>query len=117
MRQSLTSVGETIAIADGQLANGCSARRGSLNVVVLFVIVPVVAFYLLLDWDRMVARIDALLPRDHAPVIRLAATSTRRWPGSSAAGAGLPDPRRLLLVALMLVGLQLRPCRRRGAGG
>ncbi|OIQ26855.1 MAG: AI-2E family transporter [Alphaproteobacteria bacterium MedPE-SWcel] len=41
-----------------------------LNVVVLIVIVPVVSVYLLVDWDRMVARIDGLLPRDHAPVIR-----------------------------------------------
>ena len=29
-----------------------------------------VAVYLLLDWDRMVARVDELLPRDHAPTIR-----------------------------------------------
>ena len=28
------------------------------------------AFYLLLDWDNMVARIDSLVPRDHAPVVR-----------------------------------------------
>jgi predicted PurR-regulated permease PerM len=31
---------------------------------------PVVAFYLLYDWDRMVARADALLPRQHAETIR-----------------------------------------------
>jgi predicted PurR-regulated permease PerM len=37
---------------------------------VLIVIVPVVSFYLLLDWDHMVARVDALLPRDHAPTVR-----------------------------------------------
>ena len=41
-----------------------------MNIALLFVIVPVVAFYLLMDWDRMVARIDALLPREHAPTIR-----------------------------------------------
>jgi predicted PurR-regulated permease PerM len=29
-----------------------------------------VAFYLLLDWDHMIARVDAMLPRDHAPVVR-----------------------------------------------
>jgi predicted PurR-regulated permease PerM len=29
-----------------------------------------VAFYLLLDWDRMVARINAVLPREHALTIR-----------------------------------------------
>lgn len=36
----------------------------------LAVITPVVAFYLLLDWDRMIARIDDLLPREHAATIR-----------------------------------------------
>ena len=44
----------------------------------LIVLVPVVTFYLLLDWDRMVARIDDLLPRDHAPVIRKLAGDNRR---------------------------------------
>ena len=31
---------------------------------------PVVAFYLLLDWDNMIARIDKLLPREHRDTIR-----------------------------------------------
>ena len=30
----------------------------------------VVAFYMLLDWDHMVGKIDAMLPRDHAPTVR-----------------------------------------------
>lgn len=34
------------------------------------VITPVVAFYMLLDWDRMVDEIDHWLPRHAAPVIR-----------------------------------------------
>ncbi len=29
------------------------------------IVTPVVAFYLLLDWDQMVKRIDELLPREH----------------------------------------------------
>ncbi len=33
-------------------------------------VTPVVAFYLLYDWDRMIGRIDALLPREHAETIR-----------------------------------------------
>lgn len=41
-----------------------------LNFIFLLVIAPVVAFYLLLDWDRMVARVNAILPRAHAPTIR-----------------------------------------------
>jgi len=40
------------------------------GVLSLIVVTPVVAFYMLLDWDRMVARLDALLPRDHAETIR-----------------------------------------------
>ena len=31
---------------------------------------PVVAFYLLLDWDRMIAKVNAMLPREHALTIR-----------------------------------------------
>ncbi|MGB8274329.1 MAG: AI-2E family transporter [Alphaproteobacteria bacterium] len=41
-----------------------------VNLVSLVIVTPVVAFYLLSDWDRIVARVDGLLPRDHAPVIR-----------------------------------------------
>ena len=41
-----------------------------LNVLSLFVITPFVAYYLLRDWDKMVARLDDLLPRDHADAIR-----------------------------------------------
>ena len=41
-----------------------------VNVVSLMVVTPVVAFYMLADWDRMVERIDNLLPRDHVQTIR-----------------------------------------------
>jgi len=41
-----------------------------LNLISLVVITPVVSFYLLKDWDVLVAHVDRLLPRDYAPVIR-----------------------------------------------
>lgn len=41
-----------------------------LGTVLLLLVAPVVAFYLLLDWNRMIDRIDTLLPRDHADTIR-----------------------------------------------
>ena len=41
-----------------------------VNLVALLLITPVVVFYLLLDWNRMLERIDAALPRDYAPTIR-----------------------------------------------
>ncbi len=40
-----------------------------VDFVSLAVITPVVAFYLLYDWDRMIAWIDDALPRQHRPVI------------------------------------------------
>ncbi len=40
------------------------------NFVALMVITPVVAFYLLRDWDRMVAKADDWLPRKHQETIR-----------------------------------------------
>lgn len=40
------------------------------NILSLVFITPVVAFFLLRDWDRIVARIDSWLPRPHAATIR-----------------------------------------------
>jgi predicted PurR-regulated permease PerM len=71
LRVILASLEDTIRGKGGALLSGAVGSAMSLlNIVILVVIVPVVSVYLLLDWDRMIARIDELLPRDHAPVIR-----------------------------------------------
>lgn len=71
IRQSLAQIGTAIQARGGELANGVLQQAMNfIGGIVFIVIVPVVAFYFLLDWDRMVARIDRLLPRDHAPEIR-----------------------------------------------
>lgn len=44
--------------------------RALLSAVSLIVVTPVVAFYLLYDWDRMLGRVDGLLPREHQDTIR-----------------------------------------------
>ena len=109
LRQSLISVGETIRDRGGQLLESVLTSAASLiNVAVLLVIVPVVAFYLLYDWDRMVAQVDRLLPRDHAPTIRELAQRIDHTLASFIRGMGTVC---LVLgtyyaVALMLVGLQ-----------
>ena len=41
-----------------------------IDVIMLMVITPVVAVYLLVDWDRILEKINALLPLDHASVVR-----------------------------------------------
>jgi len=40
----------------------------------LFIVTPVVAFYMLLDWDRMVDRVDSWVPRDYVEPVREIAT-------------------------------------------
>ncbi len=109
LRRSLTQLGETIQSRGAQIFETLLASVGGIvNTLVLFVIVPVVAFYLLLDWDRMVARIDELLPRDHAPVIRDLARQIDRTLASFVRGQGTVC---LILgvyyaAALAAVGLQ-----------
>lgn len=71
IRQQLGKIATSLESRGGQvLSTILSSFSGVLNVIVLFVIVPVVTVYLLVDWDRMVAWLDGLLPRDHAPVLR-----------------------------------------------
>ncbi len=71
LRGSLANVGEMIRTRGGELLNTLlSSMRNVVSALVFIVIVPVVTFYLLLDWDNLVARVDTLLPRDHAPTIR-----------------------------------------------
>ena len=41
-----------------------------LNIVSLLFVTPVVTFYMLRDWDRMVARIQASVPPDYLPTVR-----------------------------------------------
>ncbi|WP_102108769.1 AI-2E family transporter [Oceaniglobus roseus] len=109
VRRSLAGIGETIQSKGGELLNTVLASvSGLVNIVVLFVIVPVVAFYLLLDWDNMVAKVDALLPRDHAPTIRRLASEIDDTLAAFVRGQGTVC---LILGvyyagALMLAGLQ-----------
>ncbi|SEN30695.1 Predicted PurR-regulated permease PerM [Loktanella fryxellensis] len=71
IRTQLDNIGTMIQSRGGEVLNTLlSSALGLVNVAVLLVIVPVVAIYLLLDWDRMTGRIDALLPRDHVHTIR-----------------------------------------------
>ncbi|WP_209504574.1 MULTISPECIES: AI-2E family transporter [unclassified Ruegeria] len=105
----LVSFGETLKSKTGDVMQTVLTSLGSaINIVVLLVIVPVVAVYLLLDWDRMTARIGELLPRDHAPIIRRLAGEIDAVLASFVRGMGTVC---LILgtyyaVALMLAGLQ-----------
>jgi predicted PurR-regulated permease PerM len=49
----------------GLFAGVWSSGLAVVNVISLMVVTPVVAFYMLLDWDRMVANINKYVPRDY----------------------------------------------------
>ncbi|WP_371154512.1 AI-2E family transporter [Jannaschia sp. 2305UL9-9] len=71
IQTGLADLGEMVQSRGGELAQQIVAGLfGVVNALVFVVVVPVVAFYLLLDWDNMVARIDEMLPRDHVGTIR-----------------------------------------------
>lgn len=85
-------------------------RRGMalINLLSLLLVTPIVAFYLLVDWPRMIARIDSWLPRAHAPTIRrlageidIAVASFLRGQGIICLIAAL-----FLTLGLWLIGLR-----------
>jgi len=47
-----------------------SGGKAFVNILSLLIVTPIVAFYMLYDWDRMIAIIDNWLPRDHVDTIR-----------------------------------------------
>jgi predicted PurR-regulated permease PerM len=54
----------------GVLASLWSGGQALLSILALLVVTPVVAFYMLLDWDRMTAAVDAWIPRDSVDTVR-----------------------------------------------
>ncbi|TPE52175.1 AI-2E family transporter [Amaricoccus solimangrovi] len=73
-----SAIGRGLASAETALRDSGGVVLGSvlasslqvLNFFYVLVVTPVVAFYLLIDWDHFVARVNAALPRAHAPTIR-----------------------------------------------
>lgn len=108
LQQQLTSIGTAIQARGGDLVAALlSSAQGLINVMVLVVIVPVVTFYMLMDWDRMVAQIDDLLPRDHQETVRDLGRQIDRTLASFIRGQGTVC---LILgtyyaIALMIAGL------------
>lgn len=67
VRESMGNAAKVLGAVGSRLLSGLEAV---FSLVSLVVITPVVAFYMLRDWDRMVAAIDGWLPRAHAGTIR-----------------------------------------------
>ena len=105
IHQQLLAIGDTIQSKGGELVNGLvSSALGLINILVLLVVVPVVAFYMLLDWDNMTAKIDSMLPRDHVATIRSIARDIDATLASFIRGQGTVC---LILGTYYAVGLML----------
>jgi predicted PurR-regulated permease PerM len=65
------AVSENWANVAGTLATSLWSQGLALfNFVSLMLITPLVVFYMLMDWHRMLAKIDSWLPRDHVATLR-----------------------------------------------
>jgi predicted PurR-regulated permease PerM len=75
-----------------------------VSIVSLFVVTPVVAFYMLLDWDRMIAVVDSWVPRDHVQTVRQIAADINTATAGFVRGQGTLC---LVLGAMYAIGLTL----------
>ena len=65
-----TILGQATTLGSTLLQSLWTSAGTVINIASLFVITPVVAFYTLLDWDRMIAKVDSWVPRDHVETVR-----------------------------------------------
>jgi predicted PurR-regulated permease PerM len=70
--------GAMLGFIAGALSRIVGSGFALFNVLSLVIITPVVAFYLLRDWPRAVARLDGWLPRRYAGVLRAQAREVDR---------------------------------------
>ena len=63
-------VSDSSGVVTTVLGSLWTSSMAVVNFLSLFVVTPVVAFYLLLDWDRMVGKIDSWTPRQHVDTVR-----------------------------------------------
>jgi predicted PurR-regulated permease PerM len=97
-------IGKGAAWLGDVLASIWSGGQALVGVVSLLVVTPVVAFYLLVDWDRMVAKVDAWTPPRHRHVVRELASEINAAIGGFVRGQALVC---LLLGTWYAIGLTL----------
>ena len=90
------------ASASTVLLSVLSGGKAIVDLASVVLITPVVAFYMLSDWPRMLASIDSWLPRDHAATIRRLANEVNGVLAGFARGQATVC---LVLAAVYAVGL------------
>jgi predicted PurR-regulated permease PerM len=99
-----SQAGSMLSFLAGALSRLVGGGFALFNVLTLMVVTPVVAFYLLRDWQALIAMIDAWLPRRYAGVIRAQAREVDRILSAWVRGQALCC---VLLAAYYVVALTL----------
>ncbi len=101
IRQSVGSIIQQGAgFVGGVFQSVLSSGLAFINLAGLIVITPVVAFYILLDWDHMVDKVDSWVPRDHVETVRALAGEMNTAIAGFIRGQGTVS----LLLGLMYAG-------------
>ena len=78
LAQSETNIQDSVSAIVGRasgwivtlLSTILTGGMALVNLAALLVVTPIVAFYLLVDWDDIVARVDRWVPRQHVETVR-----------------------------------------------
>jgi predicted PurR-regulated permease PerM len=90
LRETLsTKLGEAVVWLAGLLQGMVTSSLAILNLLSLVIVTPIVLFFLLRDWDKMVALIDSYLPRQSLDTIRGQARQTSETLGGFIHGQAL----------------------------
>jgi predicted PurR-regulated permease PerM len=68
--QLSSGLGDAARWLGGFVTSLLSGGQAIIGLISLLVLTPVVAFYMILDWDHMVAKVDSWLPLAHRDTIR-----------------------------------------------
>ncbi|HDZ56243.1 MAG TPA: AI-2E family transporter [Pseudomonas xinjiangensis] len=63
------NIGDSSGVVGAVLAQATRSTMALITGLVNLVLIPVVGFYLLRDWDTIVERARGLIPRDHEPLV------------------------------------------------
>ena len=96
--------GTLISWLGGALTSLVKGGLAFFNLISLLVITPIVSFYLLRDWDRLIAKLDGWLPRQSADAVRGVMRDIDRTVAGFVRGQGTVC---LFLAAFYGVGLSL----------
>jgi len=105
LREGLSSLLSTgFGLASTVFQSVWSSGVALFSIASLFIITPVVAFYMLLDWDRMVSVVDSWVPRDHVETVRRIAIDINTATAGFVRGQGTLC---LVLGVLYAIGLTI----------